>query len=86
MSDQELDSMMCRVLLDAMKLEWDEQITTESSFEPSAKFRREMRSMLKNPLRWERRKSHPIWKTGIQRAAAVLVALGVIKKYIHREE
>lgn len=48
MTDQELDRIMRRVLIDSMKLEEDVE-DNGPVFEPSLRHRRRMRAMLANP-------------------------------------
>ncbi|MCI8479517.1 MAG: DUF4367 domain-containing protein [Oscillibacter sp.] len=68
MTDKELDRLMRRVLLDSMDLRED-----AAGFVPSARHRREMRAMLKDPAGWARRRAQPVWKRGLRHAAAILL-------------
>lgn len=72
MTDQELEAMMRRVLLDSMEPEQDEE--NAPPFVPSAAHRRQMDAMLKNPRRWAGRRQRPAWSTTLRRAAAVFAA------------
>ena len=77
MTDQELDNLMRRVLLDAIRK--DEENSTEEieSFIPSRKHQRQMKAMLKDPLKWMRSKTRPIFKKIAQKVAVVLLIASV---------
>lgn len=80
MTDQELDTMMKRVLIDLIKHDCEaEEGNGALAFHPSAHHQRQMRLMVKDPLGWARKKARPMWKTIAQRAAVVLliISLGV---------
>ncbi len=76
MSDQELDRAMRRALLDAAARDWaalEEQPFCACA--PSRRHRREMRAMLRDPLRWARRRGQPRQKRAFARAAACVLAV-----------
>ena len=75
MTDQELDRMMRRVLLDSLRN--DEAIGMAVTFAPSRKHQHQMSVMLKDPLKWLRNRMKPIWKLAAQRAAVILLAASV---------
>ena len=78
MTDQELDTMMKRILVDSINQDCE---TIERggtlAFQPSAYHQRQMRSMLEDPLRWARKKARPMWKTIAQRVAVVLLIISL---------
>ncbi|MDE6995703.1 MAG: DUF4367 domain-containing protein [Lachnospiraceae bacterium] len=76
MTDQELDRIMRRVLIDSMKLE-EEGEGNGPVFEPSLRHRRRMRAMLANPLGWLRGRERPLWRQAVRRAAVFLVVCGM---------
>ena len=76
MTDQELDRIMRRVLIDSMKLEEDVE-DNGPVFEPSLRHRRRMRAMLANPLGWLRGRERPLWRQAVRRAAVFLVVCGM---------
>lgn len=76
MTDQELDRIMRRVLIDSMKLE-EEGEDNGPVFEPSLRHRRRMRAMLANPLGWLRGRERPLWRQAVRRAAVLLVVCGM---------
>lgn len=76
MTDQELDRIMRRVLIDSMKLE-EEGEDKGPVFEPSLRHRRRMRAMLANPLGWLRGRERPPWRQAVRRAAVFLVVCGM---------
>lgn len=75
MTDQELDRMMRRVLLDSLRN--DEAIGMTVTFAPSRKHQHQMSVMLKDPLKWLRNRMKPIWQLAAQRAAVILLAASV---------
>jgi len=78
MTDQELDRLMRRVLLDAIELEENERDAGEPvAFTPSRAHRRQMRAMLRDPLRWAKNKTRPLWQKVLRSAAVVLLAFSV---------
>ena len=73
MTDQELDTLMRRVLLDSLKLDAESTASGELAFEPTARYQRQMAAMVKDPLKWERRRARPLWKNVAQKAAVILL-------------
>ena len=73
MTDQELDTLMRRVLLDSLKLDAESAASGELVFEPTPRYQRQMAAMLKDPLKWERRRARPLWKNVAQKAAVILL-------------
>lgn len=74
MTDQELDQLMRRVLLDAAaQYEQEENQTLE--FHASGRYQQEIQKMLRDPLLWAKRRSHPIWKKTLHRVAAVFLVV-----------
>ena len=61
MTDRELDSLMREILLDAIALD-EEDCKDRIPFEPSLKHQRQIGAMLKDPLRWAKDRSKPVWK------------------------
>ena len=59
MTEQELDLFMRNVLLDAIAL--DEEANTETiPYTPSLHHQRQIKAMLKSPLRWARDRKQPV--------------------------
>ena len=52
MTDQELDTLMRRVLLDSLKLDAESTASGELAFEPTPRYQQQMAAMLKDPLKW----------------------------------
>lgn len=77
MTDCELDTLMQRVLLDSLKLDWEGELKAASSFTPSVRHQREMRAMLADPLGWARKRSQPIWKRITHQAAVILLIISI---------
>ena len=77
MTDEELDVLMRRVLIDAIKIDEAEEDDSTINFEPSPQYQRQIKAMLKDPLGWSSKKSRPIWKTVVQRVAMILLVISL---------
>ena len=77
MTDQELDTLMRRVLLDSLKLDAESTASGELVFEPTTRYQRQMAEMVKDPLKWERRRARPLWKNVAQKAAVILLVFSL---------
>lgn len=77
MKDQELDTLMRRVLLETLKLDWSGEAKTQPSFQASPRHRREVRHMLSDPLAWAKKRDRPAWKRAVQRAAVILLVISL---------
>lgn len=77
MTDQELDTLMRRVLLDSLKLDTESTASGELAFEPTPRYQRQMAAMLKDPLKWGRRRARPLWKNVAQKAAVILLVFSL---------
>ena len=76
MTEQELDLFMRNVLLDAIAL--DEETNTETiPYTPSLHHQKQIKAMLKDPLRWARDRKKPVWKRVLQTAAVILLMLSL---------
>lgn len=73
MTDQELDQMMRRALLDAAAQE--AEALPQEPPELSPRHGRSMRAMLRDPLAWARSRRRPALHTAARHAAAVLLVL-----------
>lgn len=70
MTDEALDLLARRVLLDALHSEWGHESETTVTFMPSKKHQQQVRDMLADPQGWCKRKLRPAWKTALRRVAA----------------
>ena len=77
MTDQELDTLMRRVLLDSLKLDAESTASGELAFEPTPRYQRQMAEMVKDPLKWERRRARPLWKNVAQKIAVILLVFSL---------
>lgn len=77
MTERELDVLMKRVLLDAVKEEYSGQSEADQTFHASRRYQRQNKAMLADPLSWERRQRRPAWKLMLQRVAMILVVIVV---------
>lgn len=73
MTDQELDQMLRRALLDATAQE--AEALPQEPPELSPRHGRSMRAMLRDPLAWARSRRRPALRTAARHAAAVLLVL-----------
>lgn len=73
MTDQDVDILIKRALLDAIKLDCKKEVYKSPSFEPTARYKRSIKSMLKNPIKWAQGKIRPVWKTALQKVAMILL-------------
>lgn len=77
MTDQELDRMMQRVLLDAIKRDCERETDDVPAFKPTRHYQRQIAAMLSDPLKWARKRARPIWKSVIQKVAAILLVFSM---------
>ena len=77
MTDRELDRMMQHVLLDAIKRDCEEETDDVPAFKPTRHYQRQIAAMLKDPLKWERRRARPLWKNVAQKAAVILLVFSL---------
>ena len=77
MTDRELDRMMQHVLLDAIKRDCEKETDDVLAFKPTHHYQRQMAKMLKDPLKWERRRARPLWKNVAQKAAVILLVFSL---------
>lgn len=76
MSEHEFDDLIRDALLDAAALEEQAQ-DSAADFFPSDRYQRQMRAMCRRPNQWAWRKTHPRWKTALQRAAVFFLTVSV---------
>ena len=75
MTEQELDRIMRRVLIDSIKVETErDKEDPDSPFRATSRHQRQMRAMLANPIKWLHRRERPVWKRIAQRVAVFLLA------------
>jgi len=79
MTDQELDRLMRRVLIDSMKVEAErDKDEPNPPFQATPKHQRQMRAMLANPIKWLHRRERPVWKQVAQRIAVFFLTFVLI--------
>lgn len=76
MTEKELDAFMSKVLLDAIAFDED-RLEEKIPYAASARHRRQMRAMLKDPVRWTRERGKPVRKRVLQTAAVILLMLSL---------
>lgn len=77
MTDRELDRMMQHVLLDAIKRDCEKETDDVPAFKPTRRYQRQMAEMVKDPLKWGRRRARPLWKNVAQKAAVILLVFSL---------
>ena len=77
MTDRELDRMMQHVLLDAIKRDCEKETDDVPAFKLTRHYQRQIAAMLKDPLKWERRRARPLWKNVAQKAAVILLVFSL---------
>ena len=77
MTDQELDTLMRRVLLDALKLDTENTAGGEQTFAATPRHQRQMAAMVNDPLKWARRRARPAWKRVLQKVAMILLVFSL---------
>lgn len=74
MTEQELDRIMRRVLIDSLKIDDERAEKGQApSFKPTSRYKRRMRAMLTDPLSWLHRQEHPRWQQIARRVAIILI-------------
>lgn len=76
MTDEELDVIMRHVLVDSLRLDLGAE-DDEVTFKPSLQYQRQMKSMLKDPLKWAAQKTRPMWKIIARKAAIILLIISL---------
>lgn len=76
MTDEALDRYAKNVLLDALRLEWDDT-GQEDVFTPSKRHQNEMRELAANPEAWYKKKTEPPWRRYARRLST-LAAIAAI--------
>ena len=76
MTDEALDKYARRVLLDALRAEWDDAGQGDT-FAPSRKYQNDMRVLVAKPALWYKKKIEPPWRHYARRLSA-LAALIVV--------
>lgn len=79
MTDQELDSLLQRILLDVynQNTEYEDSENAITPFRPSKRYQRQMTLMLTDPLKWMKRRNRPVWNQVLSRAAVILLVISI---------
>lgn len=77
MTEEEVDTLMSRILLDSLKLEWSNYLESTAPIKTSKQYIRQMQKMLADPLAWCRNKSRPVWKKVLHKAASFLIVITI---------
>lgn len=77
MTEQELDRIMQRILLDAIKRDCEKETDDVPVFKPTHHYQRQITAMLADPLKWARKKAQPIWKNALQKVAVILLVFSL---------
>ena len=77
MTNRELDRMMQRVLLDAIKRDCEKETDDVPAFKPTRHYQRQIAAMLSDPLKWAQKRARPLWKNVAQKAAVILLVFSL---------
>lgn len=79
MTDQELDALLQRILLDVYNQNTESKGsgTAIARFRPSRQYQRQMALMLADPLKWVKRRNRPVWKQALGRVAVILLVISI---------
>ena len=78
MDDSEFDIMLRSALMDAIRLEWAQELEgTQPEHQFSARYLREREKLLKDPFGYARRKTRPMWKKAVHLAASILLVVSI---------
>jgi len=77
MTDTQLDRLLRRALLDAVRGEEGEQTDELPAFTPSPAYRRQLARMVRDPMKWLRDRERPLWRRAAHRAAVLLLVLSL---------
>lgn len=77
MTDMELDRVLRRALLDALRLDESQTPQVAVPFVPSRSYQRSMSRICKNPLHWLRERERPVWRRVAQQAAVILLVISL---------
>ena len=75
MTDVELDRVLRRALLDALRSDESQAPQADIPFVPSRSYRRSMGRICKDPLKWLRERERPMWRRVMQQAAVILLVI-----------
>ena len=77
MTEQELDELLRRVLLDAAKLEETRETGEELTFRPTPRYQRQMRAMWADPKKWAAARKRLRWKAALRGVAMFLAVVTI---------
>ena len=77
MTEQELDELLRRVLLDAAKLEETKETGEEPTFRPTPRYQRQMQAMWAGPKKWATARKRPRWKAALRGVAMFLAVVTI---------
>jgi hypothetical protein len=77
MTDQALDKLMRRILLDSLRKDEAELEEQTEPFFPSRGYQRQIKKMLTDPIKWFNSKTKPSWKRVAQKVAVVALIISI---------
>ena len=66
MTDENLDKLMRKVLIDALRMEWSDALNESPTMSTTKEFQHQMKVMLRDPFAWYHKKTRPLWKKVLQ--------------------
>ena len=78
MTDDQLDQLLCKAMIQTLDEEWSPVLADAPQLEPSLKYQVEMKKMLDDHVGWYRKKTRPIWRKAMRTVASVAVASAIL--------
>ena len=63
MTDENLDKLMRKVLIDALRMEWSDALNESPTMSTTKEFQHQMKVMLRDPFAWYHKKTRPCGKS-----------------------
>ena len=77
MTDENLDKLMRKVLIDALRMEWSDALNESPTMSTTKEFQHQMKVMLRDPFAWYHKKTRPLWKKVLQTVATVVLVISL---------
>ena len=77
MTDENLDKLMRKVLIDALRMEWSDALNESPTMSTTKEFQHQMKVMLRDPFAWYHKKPRPLWKKVLQTVATVVLVISL---------
>lgn len=78
MTDDQLDQLLCKAIIQTLDEEWSPILADTPQLEPSLKYQVETKKMLDDHVGWYRKKTRPIWRKAMRTVASVAVVSAIL--------